>query len=117
MREGATWQEVKNEIAERCRLVEMDCDCEKLARYLTLAASALALAVTILAVMSPLRRVILRELPNLAKRLPKAEREAIEGVFRRLPDHQEVLTKAANELSLAEREALAHARAVKIIEP
>lgn len=117
VKEGATLRQILNEASQKCQVTEMDCDCEKMGRYLSLAASALALAVTILAVMSPLRQVVLRRLPDLVKRLPKKDADAIEGVFRRLPDEMETLQAAWKELSLAEREALAHARAVKIIEP
>lgn len=117
VRDGATLREILNHAAEKCQVTEADCDCEKMGRYLTIAASALALAVAILAVMSPLRTVILKRLPDLAKRLPKKEREAIEGVFRRLPDETETLNAAWKELSLAEREAMAHSRAVRIVEP
>lgn len=117
VQDGASLREILNHAAQRCKVTELDCDCEKLQQIIRLAEGALAVAVAILIAMSPLRRIILQRLPNEIKRLPKKEREAIEGVFRRLPDSQELLTKVQNELSLAERELAARARAIQIIEP
>jgi len=94
----------------------MDCDCERLQATIRLAETALALAVAAMLVLATKGKA----LPVARKAMQKAiqrgitiegevirDVKALENLAGKAPQYSETLTKAVNELSLAQREAFA----------
>jgi len=114
---GARWSEIKKLASEKCGpLEDMDCDCERLQATIRLAETALALAVAAMLVLATRGKA----LPEARKAMQKAiqrgitiegqvirDVKALENLAGKAPQYSETLTKAVNELSLAQREAFA----------
>ncbi len=114
---GATWTEIKREAGKRCGPIEeTECDCARLEATLRLAQTALALAVLAIGLIVTKGKVLPKVTPIVRKALERGitiegeiipELKALTDAVGKGKVASETLTKAINELSLAQREAFA----------